>query len=235
MNLSLSVGAILWDAVTRLLVIAFLFSAWILPPETSLHHMLAVPLRTVGSSSFLTLFSSMSLHKQVTDDTPFEVLQSSWFWWNYGSGHLDLQRAETTEGFNLQWQNHQCGKHGLRDVKESSWRRWLSTSTLLLWDPTWSTASSSGVLSARHGPVGMSPEKAMKVVRGLEHLCCGERLRVGAVQPGEEKALRRSSCKLIVYKGGLQERWRGCFLPGPAMTGQGAAAFSWKGVGLDWP
>ncbi|KAK4831333.1 hypothetical protein QYF61_016822 [Mycteria americana] len=29
----------------------------------------------------------------------------------------------------------------------------------------------------RHGPVRAGPEEAMKMVRGLEHLCCGERLR----------------------------------------------------------
>lgn len=80
MSPSLSVGAILWDAVTQLLVIAFLSSAWILPPETSLHHMLGVPLWTTGSDSLLTLFSSVFLHKQVvTEDAPFGVLQSSWF------------------------------------------------------------------------------------------------------------------------------------------------------------
>ncbi|KAJ7402494.1 C2 domain-containing protein 5 [Pitangus sulphuratus] len=38
-----------------------------------------------------------------------------------------------------------------------------------------------------HGPVGASPEKATKRIRGMEHLCCGERLRVGIVHPGEEE------------------------------------------------
>jgi len=29
----------------------------------------------------------------------------------------------------------------------------------------------------RHGPVGVGPEEATKMIRGLEHLCCEERLR----------------------------------------------------------
>jgi len=28
-----------------------------------------------------------------------------------------------------------------------------------------------------HGPVGASPEEATKMLRGMEHLCCEERLR----------------------------------------------------------
>ena len=37
----------------------------------------------------------------------------------------------------------------------------------------------------RHGAVG-----ATKMIRGMEHLSCKDRLRAGAVQPGEEKAVR---------------------------------------------
>jgi len=33
--------------------------------------------------------------------------------------------------------------------------------------------------------------RATKMIRGLEHLSCEERLRVGLVQPGEEKAVGR--------------------------------------------
>ncbi|GAB0210366.1 cAMP-dependent protein kinase inhibitor alpha [Grus japonensis] len=45
--------------------------------------------------------------------------------------------------------------------------------------------------------------RAMKIVRGLEHLSSEERLRAGVVQPGEEKAVRRPSCSLSILKGGL--------------------------------
>ncbi|GAB0205437.1 hypothetical protein GRJ2_003009300 [Grus japonensis] len=38
--------------------------------------------------------------------------------------------------------------------------------------------------------------RAMKMIRGLEHLSNEDRLRVGVVQPGEEKALGRSCCGL---------------------------------------
>lgn len=42
------------------------------------------------------------------------------------------------------------------------------------------------------------------------------------VQPGEEKAPQRPCCDLSIYKGGLQERKRKTFIPGPVVTGQSA-------------
>ncbi len=45
--------------------------------------------------------------------------------------------------------------------------------------------------------------KATKVLRGLEHLSYEDRLRVGAVEPGEEKAAGRPYCGLPVPKGSL--------------------------------
>ena len=45
-----------------------------------------------------------------------------------------------------------------------------------------------------------------KIIQGMEHLPCEDRLRAGAVQPGEEKAVGRSDGGLSVSKGELQER-----------------------------
>jgi len=46
--------------------------------------------------------------------------------------------------------------------------------------------------------------RATKMIRGLEHLCCEERLeRVRAVQPGEEKAPGRPNGSLSVPEGDL--------------------------------
>jgi len=42
----------------------------------------------------------------------------------------------------------------------------------------------------------VGPEEAPAMIRGLEPLCCEERLRVGAVQPGEEKVAGRPCCSL---------------------------------------
>ena len=44
-------------------------------------------------------------------------------------------------------------------------------------------------------------------MQGLEHLSYEERLRVEAVQPGEEKAPGTPFCGLSVLKGVLWDRW----------------------------
>jgi len=49
------------------------------------------------------------------------------------------------------------------------------------------------------------------MIRGLEHLLQRKAERAGAVQPGEDKALRTPYCSLPVHEGGLQESWRGTF------------------------
>jgi len=55
----------------------------------------------------------------------------------------------------------------------------------------------------RHGPVGVGPEEATKRIRGLEPLCCEERLRELGRMPAEEKAPGTPFCGLSVIKGGL--------------------------------
>jgi len=43
------------------------------------------------------------------------------------------------------------------------------------------------------------------MVRGLEQLCCEERLGVGTVQPGEEKAVGRPDCGIPVPEGAYRK------------------------------
>jgi len=45
--------------------------------------------------------------------------------------------------------------------------------------------------------------RATNMTKGAEHLSYEERLRVGVVQPGEEKAVGRPYSSLSVLKGGL--------------------------------
>jgi len=57
--------------------------------------------------------------------------------------------------------------------------------------------------------------RATKMIRGMEHLSCEKKAeRVGAVQPGEEKAAGRPYCSLPVAEGGLQESCKGTFYKG---------------------
>jgi len=67
----------------------------------------------------------------------------------------------------------------------------------------------------RHGPVGAGPEEGQKNdQRAGTPLLRGKAERLGAVQPGEEKAAGRPYSGLPVHEGGLQESWRGTFYKG---------------------
>jgi len=56
------------------------------------------------------------------------------------------------------------------------------------------------------------------MIRGLAHLSCVERLRVGVLQPGEEKAAGRPYCSLSVLKG-LMRKMGTDYLVGPVAIG----------------
>jgi len=59
------------------------------------------------------------------------------------------------------------------------------------------------------------------MISGMEHLYHEERLRVGTVQPGDEKALGTPYSSLPVPEGGLIRKIGTGFLAGPVAIGQG--------------
>ena len=100
--------------------------------------------------------------------------------------------------------------------------RWFWPSALLWWEPTWSPASSSEALRTGKTWTWWSGSRGghKNDQRDGTPLLRREAERVGAVQPGEEKAVGRPYCGLSVLKGGLYKRGTG-FLARPVVTGQG--------------
>ena len=71
------------------------------------------------------------------------------------------------------------------------------------------------------------------MIQGMEHLSYEGRLRAGAVQPGEEKALRRPEGGLSVSKGGGKKEGDG-FFSRVGMIGQEEMVSKYIRGGLDW-
>lgn len=72
----------------------------------------------------------------------------------------------------------------------------------------------------RHGPLGEGPEDDHKMVSGVEHLSCEERLRkLGLiVKLWEEKAV---GDLIAAFERGIMRKVERDFLPRPLVTGQG--------------
>lgn len=57
---------------------------------------------------------------------------------------------------------------------------------------TWSAGFSSGFLRTAKTQTFWGVPRSMKMIKGLEHLACEERLRAGTVESEEEKTQERS-------------------------------------------
>jgi len=78
-----------------------------------------------------------------------------------------------------------------------------------------------------HGAVGTGPEEGHKDdLRAGTPLPRGKAERVGAVQPGEEKAAGRPSSSLSAPEGGLTGKMGKIFSAGPVVIGQGVMALN---------
>ena len=118
--------------------------------------------------------------------------RTSGYWW---------MKSLTWAG-NVCWQPRRptASWAASRAAWPAGWGRWFWSSTLLWWDPTWSPVCSSGALSIRgHGAVGAGPEEGHKDgLRAGAPFLWGKAERVGAVQPGEDKAAGRPYGRISV-------------------------------------
>ena len=76
-------------------------------------------------------------------------------------------------------------------------------------------------------------KRTTKMIRGLEHLSCGD----GLIEPGlfsMEKTPRRPHCSLAVLKGSLTGEMYMDSLTGSAVVGQVVIALNYKRVDLDY-
>jgi len=84
----------------------------------------------------------------------------------------------------------------------------------------------------RHGPIGADPEEATKMIRGLEPLCCEERLRELGLFSLEKRRLWGDLIVVFQCLKGLIRKMRTDFLAEPLAIGQEVMAL--KRGDLDW-
>jgi len=85
----------------------------------------------------------------------------------------------------------------------------------------------------RRGAIGAGPEEATKMIRGMEHISCKDKLRGLGLFSLEKRRLRRDPIAGFQYLKGPTRKLERDFLQGHGVTGQGVTASNWNRVDLD--
>ena len=85
----------------------------------------------------------------------------------------------------------------------------------------------------RHGPVGVGPEAGTKMIRGLENLSYGNRLKEFGLFSLENRRLWGDLIAAFQYVKGPVRKLERDFLQRYVVIGQGIVALNWKTADLD--